>query len=34
VDYAASIAEYTLIFTSPLALMSDVTRVTLESTNA
>jgi len=34
VDYAASIAEYTLIFSSPLALMSDVTRVTLESTNA
>jgi hypothetical protein len=34
VDYAASIAEYTLIFSTPLALMSDVTRVTLESTNA
>lgn len=34
VDFNANRAEYTVIFTYPLALMSDVTRVGLESTNA
>ena len=34
VDYDANRAEYTVIFTYPLALMADVTRVGLESTNA
>lgn len=34
VDYDANRAEYTVIFTYPLALMADVTRVSLESTNA
>ena len=34
VDYAANRAEYTIILTYPLALMADVTRVDLESTNA
>lgn len=34
VDYDANRAEYTIIFTYPLALMADVTRVSLESTNA
>ncbi len=34
VDYDFNRAEYTVIFTDPLALMADVTRVGLESTNA
>jgi hypothetical protein len=34
VDYDANRAEYTIVFTYPLALMADVTRVSLESTNA
>ena len=34
VDYDTNRAEYTVIFTEPLALMADVTRVGLESTNA
>ena len=34
VDYDFNRAEYTVIFTEPLALMADVTRVGLESTNA
>ena len=34
VDYDANRAEYTVIFTYPLAVMADVTRVGLESTNA
>jgi hypothetical protein len=34
VDYDLNRAEYTVIFTDPLALMADVTRVGLESTNA
>lgn len=34
VDYNANRAEYTVIFAYPLALMADVTRVSLESTNA
>jgi len=34
VNYDANRAEYTVIFTSPLALMADVTRVSLETTNA
>ena len=34
VDYDSNRAEYTLVFTNPLALMADVTRVTLESTSA
>lgn len=34
VDYDLRRAEYTVIFTDPLALMADVTRVGLESTNA
>jgi hypothetical protein len=34
VDFASNVAEYTLIFTNPLALMADVTRFTLESANA
>jgi hypothetical protein len=34
VDYDANRAEYTVIFTYPLALMADVNRVSLESTNA
>ncbi len=34
VDYDLNRAEYTLIFTYPLALMADVTRVTLESASA
>ena len=34
VDYDPNRAEYTLIFTYPLALMADVTRVNLETTNA
>ena len=34
VNYDANRAEYTVVFTYPLALMSDVTRVGLESTNA
>lgn len=33
VDYESNRAEYTVIFTYPLALMADVTRVGLESTN-
>ncbi len=33
VDYQSNSAEYTIIFTYPLALMADVTRVGLESTN-
>ena len=34
VDYDANRAEYTIVLTYPLALMADVTRVSLESTNA
>ena len=34
VDYDSNRAEYTLVFTYPLALMSDITRVTIESTSA
>ncbi len=34
VDFNANSAEYTVIFAYPLALMADVTRVSLESTNA
>ena len=34
IDYDTNRAEYTVIFTEPLALMADVTRVGLESTNA
>ena len=34
VDYDANRAEYTVILANPLALMADVTRVGLESTNA
>jgi hypothetical protein len=34
VDYDLRRAEYTVIFTDPMALMADVTRVGLESTNA
>ena len=34
VNYDSNRAEYTVIFTYPLALMADVTRVGLESTNA
>jgi hypothetical protein len=34
VDFDFNRAEYTVIFTDPLALMADVTRVGLESTNA
>ena len=34
VDYEVNRADYTVIFTYPLALMSDVIRVGLESTNA
>ena len=33
VNYDSNRAEYTVIFTYPLALMADVTRVGLESTN-
>jgi hypothetical protein len=34
VDFDANRAEYTVIFTYPLAPMADVTRIGLESTNA
>ena len=34
IDYDTNRAEYTVIFTYPLAVMADVTRVGLESTNA
>lgn len=34
VDFDANRAEYLVVFTYPLAVMSDVTRVGLESTNA
>lgn len=33
-NYNSNSAEYTVIFTYPLALMADVTRVNLETTNA
>jgi hypothetical protein len=33
VNYDGNRAEYTIIFTGPLALMADVTRVSLETTN-
>jgi len=33
-NYSSSTGNYTLTFTSPLALMADVTNVTLESTSA
>ena len=32
ISYASNISVYTIVFTSPLALMADVTGVTLEST--
>jgi hypothetical protein len=34
VDFDANRTEYLVVFTNPLAVMSDVTRVGLESTNA
>jgi hypothetical protein len=34
IDFDANRAEYLVVFTNPLAVMSDVTRVGLESTNA
>lgn len=34
IDYNTTRAEYTIVLSNPLALMADVTRVGLESTNA